>query len=75
MSSDLRQRMKAHEERRSQASRQYGPLRLVYYEAFMDAQDAANREKELKQFGGSYRSLLRRIRRSRLGVLTLGGAG
>ena len=50
-------------------------MKLVYYEAFMDAQDAAQREKSLKQFGGSYRNLLKRVQRSRLGVLTHGGAG
>ncbi len=50
-------------------------MRLVYYEAFQDAEDAEDREEVLKQFGGSYRELLRRIRRSRLVVLTHGGAG
>ena len=50
-------------------------MRLVYYEAFQDVEDAEERERVLKQFGGSYRELLRRMRRSRLAVLTPGGAG
>ncbi len=73
--SDLRQRAKAHWGGLSRTTKRYLPMKLVYYEAFQDAQDAAERERILKQFGGSYRQLLRRIRRSRLGVLTHGGAG
>ncbi len=75
VTSDLRRRMKAHLDGLSRTTRRYGPMRLVYYEAFQDAEDAEDREEVLKQFGGSYRELLRRIRRSRLVVLTHGGAG
>lgn len=37
--------------------------------------DAQAREKILKQFGGSYREMLKRIRGSRLVVHASGGAG
>ena len=73
--SDLRRRVKAHEEGLSRTTRRTQPMRLVYYEAFRDPEDAKERETVLKQFGGSYRQLLRRIRRSRLVVLTSAGAG
>ena len=75
VTSDLRRRMKAHQDGLSRTTRRYRPLRLVYYEAFQDADDAREKEEILKRFGGSYRQLLRRIRRSRLVVLTQGGAG
>ena len=75
LTSDLRQRVKAHAHGLSRTTRRYHPMRLVYYEAYHDLADATEREATLKQFGGSYRNLLRRIRRSRLGVLTHGGAG
>ena len=75
VTSDLRRRVKAHKEGLSRTTRRYGPVRLVYYEAYQDGEDARERERMLKQFGGSYRELLKRIRRSRLVVLTSGGAG
>ncbi len=73
--SDLRQRARAHLDGLSRTTRRYLPMKLAYYEAYQDSQDAKDRERTLKQFGGSYRSLLQRIRRSRLVVLTHGGAG
>lgn len=72
--SDLRQRVKAHGYGWSRSTQRYLPIRLIYYEAFRDAQDAWNREKQLKQFGGGYRNLMRRLQGS-LGVSTKGGAG
>ncbi|MBI3318886.1 MAG: GIY-YIG nuclease family protein [Candidatus Omnitrophica bacterium] len=75
VTSDLRQRLKAHRDGLSRTTRRYLPMRLVYYEAFQDDQDAEEREVALKRFGSSYRSLLKRIRRSRPVVLTHGGAG
>ena len=73
--SNLRHRVKAHQDGLSRTTRRYRPMRLVYYEAFQDVEDGRAREKVLKQFGGAYRELLRRIRRSRLVVLLPGGAG
>ncbi|MBI3616273.1 MAG: hypothetical protein HY211_07130 [Candidatus Omnitrophica bacterium] len=67
--------MKAHQDGLSRTTMRYFPMKLIYYEAFQDAEDAKEREDTLKQCGGSYRSLLRRIRRSRLVVLTHAGAG
>lgn len=34
---------------------------LLYAEMFINKQDAVNREQTLKQFGGSYRSLKKRL--------------
>ena len=72
---DLRQRVKAHQGGGSRTMERYFPMRLVYYEAFKDAQEARDRDQGLKQFGGAYRHLMRRIKRNRLGVLIQAGAG
>jgi putative endonuclease len=71
---DLRQRVKAHQNGLSRTTKKYLPMELVYYEAFKDAQDAWFREKDLKQYSGSYRKLKERISAS-LGVLAKGRAG
>jgi putative endonuclease len=52
-STDLRKRMKAHEEGRSFSTSYRGPWRLIYYEAYLEEKDALGREKYLKSGGGS----------------------
>ena len=61
---DLRQRVKAHQEGLCRTTKRYWPMELVYYEAFRDARDAWAREKELKQYGGGYRGLMKRLTHS-----------
>ena len=71
---DLRQRVKAHQAGLSRTTKRYLPMELIYYEAFRDARDAWKRENDLKQYGGAYRSLMKRIRFS-AGVPVAGRAG
>ena len=51
-STDLRRRMKEHQEGKSFATSYRGPWRLIYYEAYLEEQDAIGREKFLKSGGG-----------------------
>ncbi len=46
--SDLRKRLVEHNSGRSQYTRSRGPYELIYYEACMNVNDAAAREKYLK---------------------------
>jgi putative endonuclease len=73
-SGDLRQRVKAHQDGLCRTTKRYQPMELIYYEAFRDARDAWAREKDLKQYGGGYRSLMKRIGYSS-GVPAAGRAG
>ncbi len=48
---DLEKRIKAHNEKKgAKYTRSRTPVRLVYYEAFMEKQDAMRREYEIKQY-------------------------
>jgi putative endonuclease len=48
---DLEKRIKAHNEKRgAKYTRSRTPVRLVYYEAFTEKQDAMRREYEIKQY-------------------------
>jgi len=47
-SDDLRTRAKTHNEGKVKSTQFYRPLRLVYYEAYLDKNDAGKREYELK---------------------------
>ncbi len=56
-STDLRRRMAEHKHRASFATKYHGPWKLIYYEAYIDRQDAEGRERYLKN--GSGRGFLR----------------
>ncbi len=45
---DLRKRLKMHNLRRVHATKRRVPLELIYYEAFVNQQDAFSREKWFK---------------------------
>ncbi|OIO17080.1 hypothetical protein AUJ29_01985 [Candidatus Kuenenbacteria bacterium CG1_02_38_13] len=47
-SDDLRTRVKTHNGGKVKSTQFYRPLRLVYYEAYLDKNDAGKREYELK---------------------------
>ena len=49
---DLRRRLKEHQEGKSFATSYRGPWKLIYYEAYLDEQDALGRERYLKSGGG-----------------------
>ncbi|HXR49035.1 MAG TPA: GIY-YIG nuclease family protein [Candidatus Limnocylindrales bacterium] len=56
-STDLRRRMREHEGGKAFATSYRGPWRLIYYEAYLEEEDALRREQYLKSGGG--RKLLR----------------
>jgi putative endonuclease len=49
---DLRLRLKQHREGKSFATSYRGPWKLIYYEAYLEEEDALGREKYLKSGGG-----------------------
>jgi len=51
-STDLRRRIKEHKEGRAFATSFRGPWRLIYYEAYLEEEDALGRERYLKSGGG-----------------------
>ena len=57
-SADLRRRLTQHREGLAFATSFRGPWRLVYYEAYLNEQDAQGRERYLKS--GSGRRLLKK---------------
>ena len=64
---DLRRRIKEHAHGDVVSTRPRRPLKLVYYEAYVDEQDARERESSLKLKSNAYAQLRKRIRRS-LGI-------
>ena len=66
-STDLRRRMSEHKQGASFATKYRGPWKLIYYEAYIDRQDAEGRERYLKS--GSGRRFLRQQLRHYLGKL------
>ncbi|MEI8348947.1 MAG: GIY-YIG nuclease family protein [Candidatus Omnitrophota bacterium] len=63
-SSDLVKRQEEHNSGKCFSTRNYLPLELVYYEAYLSKADAFNREKKLKYFGSSFTKLKQRIKNS-----------
>ena len=59
--SDLRARVLSHQNGESLATKGKRPWELLYYEAYRHRADAYERERRLKQFGGAYRQLKRRL--------------
>ena len=54
-STDLKRRVKEHNEGKVDATRNRRPLKLIYYEACLVEEDAVRREKQLKTgFGRAY---------------------
>jgi len=60
--SDLRKRLAEHQNGKSPYTKHRGPYELIYYEACMDHNDAAAREKYLKR-GMGKRYLNNRLKR------------
>ena len=59
-STDLRRRIKEHKEGRAFATSFRGPWRLIYYEAYLEEEDALGRERYLKS-GGGRRFLMKQL--------------
>jgi putative endonuclease len=51
-STELRRRLKEHQAGEAFATSYRGPWRLIYYEAYLEEQDALGREQYLKSGGG-----------------------
>jgi putative endonuclease len=51
-STDLRRRLKEHQEGKSFATSYRKPWRLIYYEVYLEEEDALGRERYLKSGGG-----------------------
>jgi len=62
--SNLKERLKQHNEKKTYSTRQRIPFKLAYYEAFSAQKDALIREKQLKQFKSAYGQLKKRIANS-----------
>ncbi len=52
MTGDLRRRLREHQAGESQSTKGRGPWQLIYFEAYLEKQDAAVREVFLKSGGG-----------------------
>ena len=59
--SDLKRRLKEHNQGLNFSTKRYMPWKLIYYEACLDESDARRREKYLKTTQGS-RLIKRRIK-------------
>lgn len=64
LTDDVAERIRKHNEGQVKSTRFYAPLRLVYFEAYLDRSDAAEREQNLKHHGGAIERLKKRIERS-----------
>ena len=51
-SANLKRRVREHAEGLAEATRHRGPWRLIYYEAYVEAEDALGRERFLKSGAG-----------------------
>jgi putative endonuclease len=60
-STDLRRRLKEHREGKAFATSFRGPWRLIYYEAYVEEEDALGRERYLKS-GGGRRFLIKQLK-------------
>ncbi|TSC92838.1 MAG: excinuclease abc c subunit domain protein [Candidatus Berkelbacteria bacterium Licking1014_7] len=61
---DLRKRVKKHNQGKVKSTKPYIPLKLIYYEAYLNEKDAIDREKRLKQRGSSKGHLIKRLKYS-----------
>ena len=58
---DMKQRLASHNDRRSAYTARYTPWQLVYVESFRSKLDAQKRERRLKVFDNNWKQLLKRI--------------
>lgn len=63
--SDLKSRLKSHNEGKNKSTKYKIPYKLIFYEAFLDRIDAKHREIYLKS-GWGFRSLKIMLKRSRI---------
>jgi putative endonuclease len=58
---NLRRRIREHNAKKTYTTRRMNDPKLVYYEAYNSEEAAKVREKKLKQFGSSYKGLIKRL--------------
>jgi len=61
---DLQRRLQQHHLGKVRSTGSYRPLRLVYYEAYMNEKAARDRESCVKESGSSWGALMSRIKKS-----------
>ena len=61
-SSDLKRRIKEHNQKKTYTTRRMQNPNLIYYEAYQTESEAKEREKKLKEYGSSYHGLLKRLK-------------
>jgi len=61
---DLKRRFLEHRRGRVENTKHRLPIKPVYYEAYVDIDDAKEREKSFKHSGSVYNGLVKRIKRS-----------
>ena len=62
--SDLKRRIKEHDEGKNISTRRYLPWIIIYVEGYFSKEDALRREHNLKYFGRAYAQLKGRIKNS-----------
>lgn len=60
---DLQRRFHQHQQKEVDSTRSYLPLRLVYYEAYINEKSARGREAMVKKSGSSWGALMKRIKK------------
>ncbi len=58
---DLRRRYSEHQEGKSFFTKSKLPVKLIYYECYLDKEQALRREINLKKSGSTYTGLLKRL--------------
>ena len=61
---DIERRVIEHNKGSEEYTRNYVPYKLVYYEAYLDKEDAIERERKLKHHGSVIGHLKRRLKNS-----------
>lgn len=60
--SNLRNRIKMHNNKENFSTKTRAPFKLIYYESYLSYKDTINREKALKQYGQGLRRLKERLK-------------
>lgn len=66
---DLHRRFAQHNAGEVVSTKPYRPLRLVYYEAYLNEQSARNREMSVKNSGAAWGALMGRVKKSLIHAL------
>lgn len=57
----MKDRLGDHNYGKVRATKQYLPWKLIYCEVYLSEKDARMRERKLKQYGGAWRNLKKRL--------------